>query len=510
MNLSRALATVGGLTLLSRMLGYVRDFFIARTFGAGLATDAFLIAFKVPNVLRRLFAEGAFSQAFVPVLAEYKSRRSAQEVVHLIDPVCTLLLLATVLASALCIIGAPLIVYVTAPGWRGEVDKFDLAVSLLRITSPYIALISLVSLAAAVLNTWSWFSLPAITPAVLNVSMIVAAALFADRFEPRIAVLAWAVFAGGVLQAALQIPFLLKLGLLPRWRINLSHPGVRRVLLLMAPAAFGVSASQVAQLLNQVFASFLSTGSISWLHYAERLIELPNGLLGVAVGTVMLPTLAKHYAERDLAGYNRLLDWSLRVSLLLALPAAVGLAVLALPLITTLFQYGRFSENDAWMTREALIAYSFGVVGMILVKILAPAFFARQNVATPVKFGIAALLTTQLMNLLLVGPLRHAGLALATAIGVGVNAGLLFFELRRSGVYTALPGWPAFLARAFAALACMTVVLIEAMGEPQWWLSASWDRRVAAITGLVVLGALAYAGVLFALGLRRGHLARQA
>jgi putative peptidoglycan lipid II flippase len=508
MNLSRALATVAGLTLVSRILGYARDFFIARTFGAGLATDAFLIAFRVPNLLRRLFAEGAFSQAFVPVLAEYKSRAGTPEVMRLIDTVCTLLLLATVLTSALFIVGAPLIVYLTAPGWSDQADKFALAVSMLRITSPYIALVSLVSLAGSVLNTWNRFSLPAITPALLNLSMVAAAAFFADRFDPSVSVLAWAVFAGGVLQVLLQIPFLLRLGLLPHWRIDLSHAGVRRVLVLMAPAAFGVSVSQLAQLFNQVFASYLHTGSISWLHFAERLIELPNGLLGVAVGTVMLPALAKRYAERDLAEYNRLLDWSLRVSLMLALPAAVALAVLALPLVTTLFQYGQFSETDAWMTSEALVAYSFGVVGMILVKVLAPAFFARQNVTTPVKFGIAALITTQLMNLLLIAPLRHAGLALATAIGVCLNAALLFVELRRSGIYTPLPGWPAFLARLLVALGCMAIVLTAAMGEPQWWLNAPWDRRLAATTGLVFLGAFAYAGSLFVLGMRRRQLSR--
>src|SRR5918992_3781999 len=299
MNLLRTLATVSSLTMVSRVLGYVRDFFIARVFGAGLATDAFFVAFKIPNLLRRLFAEGAFSQAFVPILAEYKNRTTLEETKSLIDAISTVLFLALVLAAALGIAVAPLIIYATAPGWADEPEKFALAVSLLRITFPYIAFISLVALCAGILNTWNRFSVPAITPALLNVSFIVGAAFLAPYFEPPVMVLAWAVFAGGVLQLAFQVPFLARLGLVPRWRLDLSHPGLRRILVLMAPAAFGVSVSQVSLLINQVFASFLQTGSVSWLYYADRLMELPAGVLGVAAGTILLPSLSKYHAQAD-------------------------------------------------------------------------------------------------------------------------------------------------------------------------------------------------------------------
>jgi putative peptidoglycan lipid II flippase len=509
MNLLRTLATVSSLTMVSRVLGYARDFFIARVFGAGLATDAFFVAFKIPNLLRRLFAEGAFSQAFVPILAEYKNKTAIEDTQSLIDAISTLLFLALVVAAALGVAVAPLIIYATAPGWADEPEKFALAVSLLRITFPYIAFISLVALAAGILNTWNRFSVPAITPALLNVSFIVGAAFFAEHFDPPVTVLAWAVFAGGALQLALQVPFLAKLGLLPRWRLDLSHPGLQRVMLLMAPAAFGVSVSQVSLLINQIFASFLQTGSISWLYYADRLMELPAGVLGVAVGTILLPSLSKYHADANAAEYSRLLDWGLRISVLLAVPSAVALAVLALPLIAMLFQYGRFSADDAWMTRQALVAYSVGLVGIILVKILAPGFYARQNVATPVKIGIVTLVATQGMNLAFIGPLRHAGLALAIGLGACLNAGLLYRFLRRAGIYTPQPGWFGFLLKVFAAVVIMAVVLYFAMGEAAWWLAASWERKVPAVIGLVLLGAFCYGVCLLAFGLRPRDFSRR-
>src|SRR5262245_13155572 len=318
MNLLRILATVSSLTMVSRVLGYVRDFFIARVFGAGLLTDAFFVAFKIPNLLRRLFAEGAFSQAFVPILAEHKNRGGDTK--SLIDAISTVLLLALVIAAALGMAAAPLIVYLTAPGFAGEPEKFALTVSLLRITFPYIVFISLVALAAGVLNTWNRFAVPAITPALLNVAFIVGAAFFAGHFDPPVLALAWAVFAGGVLQLAFQVPFLLRLGLLPRWRLDFSHPGVQRVLKLMAPAVFGVSVAQISLLINTIFASFLPTGSVSWLYYADRLMELPAGMLGVALGTILLPSLSKYHADSNRDEYSKLLDWGLRLTFLLALP----------------------------------------------------------------------------------------------------------------------------------------------------------------------------------------------
>jgi len=509
MSLLRALAAISSLTFVSRVLGFARDFFIARLFGASLATDAFFVAFKIPNLLRRLFAEGAFSQAFVPILAEQKNKNPS-EVRDLIDRVATLLSIALVIAAALGMAAAPLIVYLTAPGFAAEPGKFALTVELLRITFPYIIFISLVSLSAGILNTWNRFSIPAITPALLNVAFIVGALFFADFFDPPVLVLAWAVFAGGVLQLALQIPVLARLGLLPRWRLDLRHPGVRRILFLIVPAAFGVSVSQVSQLINQVFASFLVTGSVSWLYYADRLMEFPAGMLGVAVGTILLPSLSRYHAGDAREEYSRLLDWGLRVTLVLALPAAAALAVLAIPLIATLFHYGRFGIEDAWMTRQALVAYSVGLVGMILVKILAPGFYARQNVVTPVRIGIATLVATQVMNLAFIGPLRHAGLALAIALGACLNAGLLYRYLRAHGIYSPLAGWGGFALKIAVAVAVMAAALYFAMGSPEWWLAAGWQAKLAALVALVVLGVAVYAGCLFAMGFRPRQFSRAA
>ena len=509
MSLLRALAAISSLTFVSRVLGYARDFFIARLFGASLATDAFFVAFKIPNLLRRLFAEGAFSQAFVPILAEQKNKNPA-EVRDLIDRVATLLSIALVIAAALGMAAAPLIVYLTAPGFAAEPGKFALTVELLRITFPYIIFISLVSLSAGILNTWNRFSIPALTPALLNVAFIVGAVFFADFFDPPVLVLAWAVFAGGLLQLALQIPVLARLGLLPRWRLDLRHPGVRRVLFLIVPAAFGVSVSQVSQLINQVFASFLATGSVSWLYYADRLMEFPAGMLGVAVGTILLPSLSRYHAGDAREEYSRLLDWGLRVTLVLALPAAAALAVLAIPLIATLFHYGRFGIEDAWMTRQALVAYSVGLVGMILVKILAPGFYARQNIVTPVRIGIATLVATQVMNLVFIGPLKHAGLALAIALGACLNAGLLYRYLRAQGIYSPLAGWSGFALKIAVAVVIMAAALYFAMGSPEWWLAAGWQAKLAALVALVVLGAAVYGGCLFAMGFRPRQFSRAA
>jgi len=360
-----------------------------------------------------------------------------------------------------------------------------------------------------VLNTWNRFSVPALTPAFLNVSFIIGAAFFADYFDPPIVVLAWAVVAGGVLQLAFQVPFLIKLGVLPRWRFDLAHPGVRRILGLMLPAAFGVSVSQISLLINTIFASFLPTGSVSWLYYADRLMEFPAGVLGVAVGTILLPSLSKYHADANEEEYGRLLDWGLRITVLLAVPAAAALAVLALPLVATLFQYGRFTPEDAWMTRQALVAYSIGLVGMILIKILAPGFYARQNVTTPVKIGILTLVLTQGMNFAFIVPFKHAGLALAIGLGACLNAFLLFYLLKKKRIYVPQPGWLTFALKVALAVAVMSAVLYFAMGDAAWWLGNTWQRKVAAIIGLVLLGTAAYGACLAALGFRPRDFSRR-
>ena len=502
MNLLKVLATVSGMTFISRVLGFVRDAIIARVFGAGLMTDAFFVAFKIPNLLRRLFAEGAFAQAFVPILSEYKNQRGERETRLLVDHVAGMLALAVFVITALGVLAAPAIIYVTAPGFAATPEKYQLAVDLLRITFPYILFISLTAFAGGILNTYSRFSVPAFTPVLLNLAFIVFALWAAPHFDPPVTALAWAVFAGGVLQLAFQVPFLMRLKLLPRFRLSFSDSGVMRVLRQMAPAVFGVSVAQVSLVINNIFASFLVTGSVSWLYYADRLMEFPLGMLGVALGTILLPSLSRHYATSSTEEYSRLLDWGLRVTLLLAVPAAVALAVLALPLVTTLFQYGAFSAVDAFATRDAVIAYSVGLVALILVKVLAPGFYARQNIKTPVKIAIVSLLATQVMNLLLIWPLRHVGLALAISLGACINAGMLYVLLRRAGIYQAQPGWGAFVLKLALAVYVMGAVIWIAAGASSQWLAAGASQRVGWLTGIVVLGAGVYFAVLWVLGFR--------
>jgi putative peptidoglycan lipid II flippase len=510
MNLLKALATVSSMTLVSRVLGFVRDTVIARAFGAGVATDAFFVAFKIPNLLRRLFAEGAFAQAFVPILAEYKERRGEADTRALVDRVSGLLALALFVVTLVGVLAAPFIVQISAPGFSADAQKFELTTGLLRVTFPYIFFISLVSLAGGILNTYSKFSVPALTPALLNISFIVFTLWLAPYFDPPVMALGWAVFCGGVLQLAFQVPHLHRLGLLPRFKLDFSNEGVWRVIRQMGPAVFGVSISQISLLINTIFASFLVTGSVSWLYYADRLMEFPTGMLGVALSTILLPSLAKHYADESPQEYAKLLDWGLRLTLMLALPSAVALALLAVPLITTLFHYGEFSVTDVMMTRNALIAYSAGLLGLILVKVLAPGFYARQNIRTPVKIALISLGATQAMNLLFMWPLKHAGLALSIGLGACLNAGLLYRQLRVHGIYTPQPGWIVFAAKIGIAIVAMGLCLWFGAGGADSWLAARAAARVLRLGGLVLVGVIAYFATLWLLGFRVRDFARRA
>jgi putative peptidoglycan lipid II flippase len=502
MNLLRALATVSGMTLLSRILGFVRDFVIARAFGAGAMTDAFFVAFRLPNLLRRLFAEGAFSQAFVPILAEYRNQRGDDETRQLVDRVASVLFLVLLLVAALGVIGAPLIVAISAPGFTADAEKFALTVELTRITFPYIFFMSLVALSAGILNTWSRFALPAFTPVLLNVAFIAMALFAAPYFEPPVLVLAWAVFLGGILQLALQVPALMKIGMLPRFAPVWKDQGVQRILKLMAPAVLGVSVAQVSLLINTIFASFLESGSVSWLYYADRLMEFPAGLLGAALGTILLPSLSRAHAKADPKEFSALLDWGLRLTLILTLPAALALAILAVPLIATLFQHGAFSAHDVLQTRTALVSYSVGLAGLILVKVLAPGFYARQNIKTPVKIALITLAATQAMNLAFIGWIQHAGLALSIGLASCLNAALLYRGLRQRGDYLPMPGWLGFLARIVVALIALGLALWFGMGPEGHWLQASVADRLLRLGALVLGGGLAYFSTLWLLGFR--------
>jgi putative peptidoglycan lipid II flippase len=510
MNLLGALARVSSMTLLSRILGFVRDLVIARVFGAGFVTDAFFVAFKIPNLLRRLFAEGAFSQAFVPILAEVRERRGDGETRLLVDHVASTLAVVLFFVTVAGVLAAPLIIYVTAPGFAATPEKFDLTVDLLRVTFPYIFFISLTALAGGILNTYNRFSIPAFTPVLLNLSFIAFALWLAPYFDPPVTTLAWAVFAGGVAQLAFQVPFLARLKLLPRFRLSFKDPGVRRVMRQMGPAVFGVSIGQLSLLINMIFASFLVTGSVSWLYYADRLMEFPTGLLGAALGTILLPSLAKHHAAGSKAEYSRLLDWGLRMTLLLAAPAAAALALLAVPLVTTLFHYGAFTASDVMATRRAVVAYSVGLIGLIVVKVLAPGFYAQQDIRTPVKIGVIALIATQVMNFVFIWPMQHAGLALAIGLGACVNAVLLLVGLRRRAIYTPLPGWPVFTLKLMLAIYTMCAVLWLAAGTDVEWLLMSATARAGRLAGLTAVGAATYFAALWLLGFRLADFSRRA
>jgi putative peptidoglycan lipid II flippase len=510
MSLLKALATVSGMTLLSRVLGFVRDLVIARVFGAGLATDAFFVAFKLPNLLRRLFAEGAFSQAFVPILAEYKNRRGVEETRQLVDHVSGALAAALFIVTLIGVLAAPLVILVTAPGFMGIPGKFDLTVELLRITFPYIFFISLTALAGGILNTYSRFAVPAVTPTLLNLSFIGFALWGAPYFDPPVTALAWAVFAGGVAQLALQVPFLARIGLLPRFKLNLKDAALWRILRQMGPAVFGVSIGQVSLVINVIFASFLVTGSVSWLYYADRLMEFPMGLLGAALGTILLPSLSKLNADRSAQAYSGLLDWGLRLTFLLAAPAAAALALLAVPLVATLFNYGAFGAEDVYATRRAVVAYSVGLIGLVMVKVLAPGFYARQDIKTPVKIALVTLGLTQLMNFAFIVPLQHAGLALAIGVGACINAALLLRGLRRRAIYAPQPGWPVFLLKLAVAVYAMSVVLWIAMPGDAVWLAMGAAARAGNLAWIVLLGAATYFAALWLLGFRLSDFAKRA
>lgn len=510
LNLLKALATVSSMTFLSRILGFVRDAAIARVFGAGMATDAFFVAFKLPNLLRRVFAEGAFSQAFVPILAEYRNRRGEADARALVDRVATILALVLLVVTVVGVLAAPVIVYLSAPGFAANPAKFRTTIDLLRITFPYIFFISLTSLAGGILNTWSRFSVPAFTPTLLNLSFILFALVLVPYFEPPILALAWAVLFGGMLQLGFQLPFLRRIGMLPRLCLDWRDAGVWRVMRQMGPAIFGVSIGQISLLINTVFASFLVTGSVSWLYYADRLMEFPTGVLGVALGTILLPSLSRSHAEGTSGEFSQLLDWGLRLTLLLAVPATVALAVLAVPLVATLFHHGAFDAHDVEMTRQALVAYSVGLLGLILVKVLAPGFYARQNIRTPVKIALFTLAVTQLMNLAFIWPFQHAGLALSIGLGACANAALLYVKLRQHGIYRPGPGWSRFLWRLAAASSILGLSLWLVSGPDASWLQGSILARAMRLAVLVGGGVIVYFAALWAMGFRVADFQKRA
>jgi integral membrane protein MviN len=499
------------MTLLSRITGLLRETLKATVFGAGLQMDAFETAFRLPNLLRRLFAEGAFSQAFVPILAEYRRKRGVDATRELVGNVGTLLAFILLGLSIAGSLAAPWLVYLLAGGFARTPGKVELTAEMIRIVFPYILFVSLVSLAGGVLNVFRRFAIPAFTPVLLNISIIGAAILLARYFDPPIIALAWGVAIGGAAQLALQIRPLVALGMLPRPTFAWRDEGVRRILLAMGPAVIGVSAAQISALINTQLAALLGDGRISWITYADRLMEFPSALLGVALGTILLPSLAQHYSDADHDEYSALLDWGLRLAILLALPAAVALALLALPLVSTLYQYGKFTVVDVIETRAALLGYSVGLPALILVKILAPGFYARQVMKTPVKIAFFTVFVTQTLAIVLAWPLglEQAGLTLATSIGACCNAALLLWLLLRNGYYRPHAGWPAFLGKVLAASAVLAAVVATTMGVDDAWLHAGALRKAGRLALVIASGAFAYFGTLYAFGFRLADFNRR-
>jgi putative peptidoglycan lipid II flippase len=513
-SLFKAASTVSLLTLASRITGLIRDVMFASFFGVNALTDAFYVAFRIPNLFRRIFGEGAFSQAFVPVLASERTTEGDAGAKRLVDHVSTVLLWTLVLLCVLGVVGAPLMVWALASGLRKEPHAYDAAILMTRYMFPYIGFMSLVALAGGILNTWKKFAVPAASPVLLNVMMIASIGLAAPWFrrmgiEP-IYSQCIGVMLGGVLQLAIQVPALRRIGMWPRiglaaasLRAAWKDPSTRKILSLMLPALLGVSVAQISLLINTQIASYLPAGSVSWLNNADRLMEFPTALLGVALGVVLMPQLAAARASKDEERYSGMLDWGLRLVVLLAVPSSVGLLVFAAPLVATLFHYGAFKDSDVGQVAFALAGYGTGLLGLVAIKVLAPGYYANHDMKTPMKIAVGALIVTQLLNVALVPFLKHAGLALSIGLGALVNAGSLLLGLLRRGTYKPRPGWGAFALQVIAGSALLALFLAWAAHAFPWttWRAEPW-KRIGAMAATLAIGIAIYFGALLAAGVK--------
>ncbi len=497
------------MTLLSRIFGLLRDIALATIFGASGGTDAFLVAFKIPNFMRRLFAEGAFSQAFVPVFSEYHEKRTPAELKDLVNHVAGTLGGFLLLLTLIGTIFAPALVYIFAPGFHHNSQQFQLTTDLLRVTFPYIFFIALVAFAGGILNSCRQFAIPAFTPILLNLCLITAAYLLAPYFNQPLMALAWGVAAAGVAQLLLQFPSLIKLGLLPVPHFSRVHKGVQQIMKLMLPAVFGSSVAQINLLLDTLIASFLVSGSITWLYYSDRLLEFPLGVLGIAIATVILPTLSQQHAKASPDNFNQTLNWAIRLVLLIAIPACIGLFILAAPVLATLFEYGKFTLTDTYLSSLSLKAYMLGLPGFIFIKILAPGFYARQDTRTPVKIGIIAMISNMVMNICFVVPLvllhfraPHVGLALATSLSAYINAGLLYRGLRQREVFIPEHNIAMHITRILLASAGMAVVIMWFLPAADQWSQWLMPQRVIKLATIIVFAAGSYFSLLWLQGMR--------
>lgn len=511
-SLLKSSVVVSSMTMLSRVLGLVRDILFARFIGAGGDAEAFYVAFKVPNFLRRLFAEGAFAQAFVPVLSEYREKGSVEAVRSFIDRVAGCLGISLIGLVIFVVLASPLVTAIFGSGFliRGESEKFWLTSELLRITFPYLFLISMTGFAGSILNSYDRFAVPALTPVVLNLVLIVAAGFISPKLDQPVYALAWGVFIAGVLQLCLQLPFLARLGLMPKPKVDWQDKAVRKVLKLMAPAMFGVSVSQINLTLDTVLATFLRDGSITWLYFSDRLIELPLGVFGVGIATVILPSLSRKFASGD-DDFGKTLEWGLKFVLVIGLPAAIALFVIAEPVLFTLFQYGQMKPGDIEMASLSLRAYALGLCAFMLIKVLASAYFSRQDMKTPVKIGIIAMIANMVLNIVFVIPLLkvwnlgHVGLALATTCSATLNAVLLYNGLRRAKVFTAKSGWLRYFFQLAVSNGAMVGAILLVLLVQHDYSSLLWYDRALQLSLLVAAGAISYTLGLALTGLRPRH-----
>lgn len=505
-SLLRSGVLVSVCTFLSRILGLARDSALAYVLGASAGADAFYVAFKIPNFFRRLFAEGAFAQAFVPVLSDYRVNHGKEEVRALISAVSGSLALVLLVMTALFMVCAPWVVYIFAPGFSTDGEQSRLASELLTITFPYLLFISLTALAGGILNAHGEYAVPAITPIFLNISMLVATLLFARSAAESEMYVAWGVFFAGLVQLLFQMPFLARLKLLPMPSLNFRHPGVKRILMLMGPALFGVSVSQINLLLDTVLASFLQTGSITWLYLSDRLYELPLGIFAIAISTVILPSLSRSFAGKDSTQFSTTLDWALRILLLIAIPSSLALFMLAEPLIATIFYRGALTVHDVTKASQSLQAYSLGLVFMMLIKVLAPGYYARQDTRTPVRIGIIAMVSNMVLNLILVWPLGHVGLALATSISAFLNAFLLWRGLHKRGHHVFSEQWTRLLRILIMATLALGICLYLFLQQGWVWTQMSNWQRIGDTLLIVSVGVLVYAITAVIAGLRPSML----
>lgn len=509
MGMFKSAAVISLFTLLSRITGLIRDIIIAAFYGAGPLTDAFWVAFRIPNLLRRLFAEGAFAQAFVPVIGKTKNNESPERVKILLDRVATLLTTVLIIITIIGVIAAPIVVSIMASGMRdpSRSTEFNAAIYMTRVMFPYILCMSLVAFASGVLNTWRKFAIPAFTPVLLNLSMIASCLFLIDKFDVSIYALSFGVMLGGILQLGVQLAALWKISMLPRLSFNIKQAWqdstVQHIMRQMLPAILGVSVAQLSILINTNIATWLTPGSVTWLSFADRLMEFPTALLGVALGTVLLPTLSKAFADQDQNAYRKLIDWGLKLILIFGLPAAIGLALLADGLVATLFNYGSFSAYDVSQTKLAVLGYAVGLIGLLSVKVLAPGFYAQQDIRTPVRIAIFVLVATQALNLVLVPVFSHAGLTLSIGIGASLNSGLLLYTLKKRGIYISGLNWFKFMARVIPALIAMTAVLLISNNLFNWIELANQPLlRAIYLFSVVISAVIVYLIALFVLGFR--------